>query len=138
MAETSPSSETDFEPLLRRFIPQAGSTAIPATAFRPNPKDITGISVSFEKYPNPIDRVLARTNRPPSDYSVCRFDLSDLPQLSVVAAPEPDDEGHATIPEIAPPYQELAKSDARKIQLKEWQEELVRRSNIIHHAGDPI
>ena len=135
--EVLPSVERD-EPLLRRFLPDPASSAIPAAAFRPTRNDLTGISVSIERYPNPIVRVLSDTNRPAACYGVCRFDLAGLTELSVASSPTALDPGHATIPEICPPYDELAKSDQRRKKIKDWQEALWRRSIVIHRAGDPI
>jgi hypothetical protein len=126
------------EPLLRRFIPDPQSNRIPSNAFRPTKNDVTGISVSLETLPDPIVRVLSKTRKPQDRYSVCRFDLIGLNELSIHRSPEPYDLGHCTIPEIAPPYDELKNSDHRKIQLREWQAELSRRSTVIHNAGDSI
>jgi hypothetical protein len=123
------------EPLLRRFVPDSLSNQVPATAFRPTENDTTGISVSLENLPDPIGRVLAMARTPRERYSVCRFVLSGFDELSVSRSPEPHDPGHGTIPELAPPYGKLKNSDARKIKLREWQAELVRRSTVIHFAG---
>ena len=125
--------------LLRRFLPALGSPAIPAAAFRPTPADATpglpvGISVSFADLPNPIARVLADTRRPAGDYSVCQFDVAGLDGLTVLPSPTEKDPGHATIPEIAPPYDKLKDSDERKIRLKTWQAELARRAKVVHTA----
>jgi len=123
--------------LLRRFLPAPGSPAVPAAAFRPTAEDATGISVSFAAVPHPIARVLADTRRPAGDYSVCQFDLTGLDELTVLPSPTMKDPGHATIPEIAPPYEALKNSDERKIRLKTWQAELARRAKVVHPAAVP-
>lgn len=133
-----PGHEPPDDPLLRRFLPDADCQAVPANAFRPTKNDTAGISVSFERFPNPIRRILTDVRRRPEEYAICRFGISGISGLSVAPDPNSHDEGHATIPEISPPYDELSKTDKRKIQIKEWQEELVRRSQIIHRPGDAI
>jgi len=127
------------EPLLRRFLPEPFSSAIPAAAFRPTREDTTGISVSFQdRFADPLGRILADTRKPASSYSVCRFNLVGFGELSIDSSPTVSDPGHATIPEISPPYDELAKSDERKKRLKDWQEALRRRAIVIHNAGASI
>ena len=123
---------------MRRFLPTQNNAVIPSTAFRPTAEDVTGISVSFQSYPTPIHRILTDTRKPPECYSVCEFDLYQMNGLSVFPSATNADPGHATIPEIAPPYDELKNSDERKIQLRAWQAELVRRASIIHNAGDSL
>jgi hypothetical protein len=124
--------ECRTELLLRRFLDESGTGIVPASAFRPTKNDVDGISVSLERLPNPIDRVLADTRRPKTDYGVCQFNLIGLPELSIALSPTAADEGHATIPQMAPPYDELAKGHTRRIQLRDWQDELRRRAVVIH------
>lgn len=135
----SPERGHMLEPLLRRFLPEGGDPAvIPAAAFRPNANDTTGISVSLQSLPHPIQRVLADTRKPASSYSVCVFSLHELDELTVELSPTPSDPGHATIPQICPPYEELKKSDERRIRIKNWTVALMRRSRTIHRAGDTL
>ena len=128
------------DPLLRRYLPDPGGTGvIPAAAFRPTESDNTGISVSFrDGFPNPVGRVLANTNRPTVEYCVCEFDLRGLEGLTVEPSPTLADPGHATIPEICPPYGELARRDKRRIRIKSWTVELSKSAKTIHCAGQEI
>lgn len=128
-----------MEPLLRRYFADPGNpTVVPLNAFRPNPNDESGISVSFQSFPLPIARVLADTLKPKSEYAVCVFSLSTIPELSVSHSPTPKDFGHATIPEICTPYDELPKSHPRRKLLKAWQVKLRELAKPIHQPGDPI
>jgi|GEM_PF-3552899 len=126
------------ETLLRRYLPEPGGTGtIPAAAFRPTESDKTGISVSYrDRFPKAIGRVLADTHRPAAQYSVCEFDLQGSNGLTVEPSPTPADPGHATIPEICPPYDKLKNSDERKIRIRSWTVELSKKAKTIHQAGD--
>jgi hypothetical protein len=134
---TEPTLGGSHEPLMRRFIPLPDNVIL-AAHFRPTPADTDGISVSFQYLPNPIQRVLADTRRSASEYSVCVFDLNGLADLSVVPSPTNADLGHATIPEICPPYAELKKNDERRKRILAWIAQLVLRAQTIHNAGDPF
>jgi len=126
------------EELLRRFTPDSQSGLIPINAFRPTPADTTGISVSRRDLPSPIRRVLSDTRQPAECYGVCTFNLVGLVELKAVLSPTDNDPGHATIPQIAPPYDGLKKSDPRYVLLKAYQDQLHKRSVIIHRPGDAI
>ncbi len=126
------------EELLRRFTPDPQSGLLPIQAFRPTPADITGISVSRRDLPFPIRRVLSDTRHPAESYGVCTFNLVGLPELSAVLSPTDNDPGHATIPQIAPPYADLKKTDPRYAMLKAYQDQLHKRSQIIHRPGEAI
>jgi hypothetical protein len=123
----------------RRFLPNPlFPDRLVASAFRPTPGDLDGISISRVELPNAIRRVLADTRRKPEEYSVCQFDLIGLIELTVIDSPTTADPGHASIPEIAPPYEKLLESDERKMRIRAWTAELVRRSAVVHSAGTAL
>jgi len=95
---------TDDELLYRRVSVNSGwyspSTGLDPRAFAPHKtEDVTGISVDRAKYKR-IEE--AAKGRPGKSYFVAVLQAGDLKQqgISAVPRPEPDDPGHAELPEL--------------------------------------
>jgi hypothetical protein len=96
------------EPVLRRIAIAAGyyeSSEVPpvrAGAFRPNDKDVDGLSFYLEREVS-APCLAAASSKPASSYVVARFRAGDLFALNLSLVPTPgigDLPGHLSMPEI--------------------------------------
>ncbi|MDA0838831.1 MAG: hypothetical protein O3B01_15985 [Planctomycetota bacterium] len=112
----------DSEVLLRRipksanlFDPDSGAGLSPM-AFRPNPNDTTGISLSRQSVTAP--EKAAAQGREGKDYYIGKVTVGALRAagLTVVSKPLEDDPGHVEIPELN--YDNRKSDNSLEIQVK--------------------
>jgi hypothetical protein len=112
---------TDDELLYRR-IPVSkrwyDADGVSPEAFDPRPNETTGISVSRAKY-----KSIEQAAKGPSKqgYYVAVLRAGDLRQnsLQVVPRPEPDDPGHAELPDLTCENRLTQEAEERKLRLSE-------------------
>ena len=135
-SENDPVSKDEF--VLRRIHKNHFNPALRLPvirfAFRPTPKDKTGLSVFRQLFVAPSE--LAATGRKPGEYYIARLSVRDvIDQLGLSVAPDPDEKqprGHALIPE-------LHASNAGQPRAKEVQLMLVKLASrsIAHRPTAP-
>jgi hypothetical protein len=120
MSQADPSDPIDDEEYLYRRVPVkmgwVRDQSVDPHAFRPNPNDITGLSLERARLASPED---AARGRGSSGYYIARIKCKDIRDLGLAVAPTPSDDrpGHVELPGLT---YENRKSD----QAEEWQVQL--------------
>lgn len=113
------------EPILRRIIKSPGyydpikAPPVEAGAFRPNDKDVDGLSFYLERKLS-VSALIEAASKPADHYIVARFRAGDLHALNLSLIPDeqPGDlPGHLIVPEIN--WVDYHDSE-KKRRIKEW------------------